>query len=321
MFGPKKISELTEKLSIDNNDLFALVDSVGTPETKKVKASTLAASIAPLVPVPNLNSVLMSGNNGGGLTIENISNSTLSTGLVNKGYVDAVPRVHIKDLAWFNANASTVFAEGNVFYFKDTNHPNGTGVKKVADGVTQLSALPILVDDYQIRGRFRANYFDNFLRENNKSVFLRVSGTVSNSAALNQTIFTNVLIKKPIRLTRVNLFINSITGTVNVQAKIFKLNSSFTAFDQIYSQNFNLNTTGYNALTLTTPQDLMPDLYLIGFYYASGTLTYRFFSNAYVGVLSETGYGLLSGNVTTVLVSQLNAAACQWAGYNYQDLI
>lgn len=272
MSSPKKISQLPTKTTINDNDKFIIVDSVAN-DNKKVDALTIK-NYASGGGSQNLQSVLANGNNAGGLTIENVGNSTNANGLVNKGYIDnlVANRVLIFTYSNFQANANVVYPSGTIIYYKRADGVV-TGVYKLADGVNTLANLPHHTSDWRVVNQLRASQVEysfftsfNFIDAVN-GIYL-ASNTISFTNSANSTespiIRGNMMyIPYPVRVYGMGSFVPLYTSAGTLNYAIYQVNSDMSSTLLDSTPTINVNATGLYLSDFAIPMDIEPGLYFV----------------------------------------------------------
>lgn len=175
----------------------------------------------------------------------------------------------------FQANASVVYPAGTIVYFvKSTGQI--TGVHKIADGVNQLSNLPVFYDDWEVLPNKRAlectdafyqsyNYVDipNKIKlASNTFGYTNTSNSTETPAMRGNLIF----IPFPIKLYGLGSIVPLFTSAGSLSYSLYKINDDYTATKvaEIINSN-NVTAAGNYLYDLASPVDLEPGVY--GIYY------------------------------------------------------
>ena len=242
MATPKKISELTLKPTINNDDKFVIVDSVAG-DNKSVKFSTIASAVG--------------GGGGGGSNIL------------------------IYDLSQFIANAGVVYPAGTIIRYRNGSGFI-TGAYKLADGVSALSALQWRTDNRDIYNGIQVvspDLVSQVVEARSAQLSGRVLTSYINRAGLTNATNSNILLPQmllvdyPINITRVTIRIGTFTSAFNAMVGFYVLNNNSTYSGTLVSgsvNTINITGTGYWHFNYSPPLFLDAGIYYIVEWFAPG---------------------------------------------------
>lgn len=277
----KKITQLTQKTTLQDPDKFVIVDSsVGDNK------SVTALDIKNYVGVGGgggdmLKSVYDTNNDGVVDNSERLNNQLPSFYLNRSNHTGTQTASTISDLIeiWnlsqFQSNSSVVLPLGKRVYYKRSDGVV-TGVYKIGDGVNQLSNLPVFYDDWEVLPNKRAlecseafyqsyNYVDipNKIKlASNTFGYVNSANSAETPAMRGNLIF----IPFPVRLYGLGSIVPLFTSVGSLSYAMYKVNDDYTATKvaEIINSN-NVTATGNYMYDLASSVDLEPGVY--GIYY------------------------------------------------------
>ncbi len=276
----KKISQLVQKTTLQDNDAFVIVDSA-TNDNKKVDALSIKNYIGSVSAGDMFKSVYDTNNNGIVDNSERLNNQLPSFYLDRSNHTGTQTASTISDLIeiWnlsqFQSNSTLVLPLGKRIYLRRSDG-FVTGVYKLGDGVTQLGQLNWFMDDWEVLpGKMASACTQAFQRSFN------VFNTTLNSFLISNCInFTNganstetnamrgslMFIPFPMRVYGLGSFVQIFSSVGSLSYALYRVNMNFTAtkIAEIINTN-NIISIGLMMYNLSTPINIEPGIY--GIYY------------------------------------------------------
>lgn len=201
------------------------------------------------------------------------------------------------DINQFQANANTIYPAGTIIYYV---LPGGviSGVYKLADGISTLSSLKVMVSDYDIfRGLRHADASDYIV-----DIGRWTTGRYIKSTLLSLVPYTNVtapssvwnliLIDIPVYVYSLSINVNSFTSPGVVSLAIYSVDSNTLNGSLVTGSDgsINITSTGRKTLSYSIPVLLQPGGYYL--YLSASTNTFSrlcLSSNYYKGIYNNSG--------------------------------
>jgi hypothetical protein len=291
----KKITQLTQKTSLDNSDKFVIVDSL-VGDNKSVTALTIknyvggaAGDMLKSVYDTNNNGIVDNAEKLGGQLPSFYLNRSNHTGTQLVSTISDL--IEIWNLSQFQSNSSVVLPLGKRVYLRRSDGVI-TGVYKLGDGVTQLSNLNWMSDKWRVIGNWYSDMLDKHwlvsYNESSSQTFLARNIIPDNSVpnASEISMRGNLCwIPYPITLYSIGLFIPSFSTSGTLQFALYRINSNFSATKITETNQITINSAGLKLATFSSSISLEPGLYGVYFIRVGGQFGHGHYSvNAFNGI-------------------------------------